>query len=79
MKTVTGSYDHLTLILGCKGKGVLYVGDDIFGDIQMAKSKGWRTLLIIPELEAELCIRKEKKTVFTQLNDTALHLGEMFR
>jgi hypothetical protein len=34
---------------------VLYVGDHIYGDIlKSKKSMGWRTMLIVPELEMEL-------------------------
>lgn len=34
---------------------VLYAGDHIYGDILRSKKTiGWRTLLIVPELESEL-------------------------
>lgn len=34
---------------------VLYVGDHIYGDIlRSKKSLGWRTMLVVPELETEL-------------------------
>ncbi len=36
---------------------VLYVGDHIYGDIlRSKKSLGWRTMLVVPELEAELAL-----------------------
>lgn len=36
---------------------VLYVGDHIYGDIlRSKKTLGWRTMLVVPELEAELDI-----------------------
>ena len=38
---------------------VLYVGDHIYGDIlRSKKTLGWRTMLVIPELETELSILK---------------------
>jgi len=34
---------------------VLYVGDHIFADVLRSKKAiGWRTLLVVPELDAEL-------------------------
>ena len=36
-------------------RDVLYVGDHIFGDVLKSKKlRGWRTFLIIPELNDEL-------------------------
>lgn len=37
------------------GSSVLYVGDHIFSDVRISKKKhGWRTFLVVPELEKEL-------------------------
>ena len=37
---------------------VLYVGDHIYGDIlRSKKTLGWRTMLVVPELETELEIQ----------------------
>jgi 5'-nucleotidase len=51
-----GSVSDLHNILGISdAAGVLYVGDHIYGDIlRSKKSMGWRTMLIVPELEMEL-------------------------
>ena len=51
-----GSIAPLHAMLGVRsGQEVLYVGDHIFGDIIAGKTKiGWRTLLVVPELETEL-------------------------
>ncbi|XP_049849107.1 cytosolic purine 5'-nucleotidase-like [Schistocerca gregaria] len=39
------------------GDTVLYIGDHVFSDVRMSrKRRGWRTMLIIPELERELKI-----------------------
>ena len=38
---------------------MLYVGDHIYGDIlRSKKTLGWRTMLVVPELESELRIAK---------------------
>ncbi|KAI5063095.1 hypothetical protein GOP47_0021642 [Adiantum capillus-veneris] len=51
-----GSVQHLHRLLGIEsGSQVLYVGDHIYGDILRSKKQpGWRTMLVIPELEEEL-------------------------
>lgn len=42
------------------GTDILYIGDHIYGDIlRSKKALGWRTMLIVPELEKELEILKE--------------------
>eukprot|EP00803_Ostreobium_quekettii_P001635 evm.model.scf_402.8 EVM.evm.TU.scf_402.8 scf_402:69587-73325(-) len=53
-----GTYVDLHKMLGVdSGSDVLYVGDHIYGDIlRSKKSLGWRTMLVVPELEAELDI-----------------------
>ncbi|PIV82087.1 HAD family hydrolase, partial [bacterium CG17_big_fil_post_rev_8_21_14_2_50_64_8] len=41
--------------LGISGDGILYFGDHTYGDIlRSKKSVGWRTAMIIPEVEEEL-------------------------
>ncbi|MCO5548089.1 hypothetical protein L7F22_001547 [Adiantum nelumboides] len=51
-----GSVQHFHRLLGIEsGSQVLYVGDHIYGDILRSKKQpGWRTMLVIPELEEEL-------------------------
>ncbi len=50
-----GSRPWLEKALGASGDRILYVGDHIYGDVLKSKSTtGWRTALIVPELEAEL-------------------------
>lgn len=53
-----GTYVDLHKVLGVKsGMEVLYVGDHIYGDIlRSKKTLGWRTMLVVPELEEELSI-----------------------
>jgi HAD superfamily 5'-nucleotidase-like hydrolase len=56
-----GNYTDLHRLLGVKsGAEVLYVGDHIYGDIlRSKKTLGWRTMLVAPELEAELARLRE--------------------
>ncbi|GBF93676.1 hypothetical protein Rsub_06779 [Raphidocelis subcapitata] len=51
-----GHYIDLHRMLGVSsGTEVLYIGDHIYGDIlRSKKSLGWRTMLVVPELEMEL-------------------------
>ena len=55
-----------------KGSEILYVGDHIYGDILRSKKEiGWRTMLVIEELEAEinnLFFLKEQYEACTTLN-----------
>jgi len=56
-----GGYRILHSMLRIKsGSEVLYAGDHIYGDILRAKkSIGWRTLLLVPELEKEMAIMRQ--------------------
>ncbi|CAL6300319.1 unnamed protein product [Bathycoccus prasinos] len=58
-----GSYVHLMDSLGIsRGSDVLYVGDHIFGDIlRSKKTLGWRTMLIVPEMDHELEVLEETR------------------
>ncbi|KAL3681953.1 hypothetical protein R1sor_024909 [Riccia sorocarpa] len=58
-----GSVTHLHNLLGIEASAqVMYVGDHIYGDIlRSKKALGWRTMLVVPELEKEMEL----------LNDTA--------
>ena len=51
-----GGVADLHQLLGiADSSAVLYVGDHIYGDILTSKkSMGWRTMLIVPELQMEL-------------------------
>lgn len=62
-----GTYTDLHGMLGVRsGADVLYVGDHIYGDIvKSKKSLGWRTMLVIPELESELA--KTEQATYDEL------------
>ncbi|KMT19287.1 hypothetical protein BVRB_1g012940 [Beta vulgaris subsp. vulgaris] len=51
-----GSVGHLHKLLNIESSSqVLYVGDHIYGDILRSKKVlGWRTMLVVPELEREV-------------------------
>lgn len=50
-----GNYTKFEEIIGSKADEVLYIGDHIYGDILRSnKDSGWRTVLVIEELEEEL-------------------------
>ena len=55
-----GNFDALQAALGVPPDAVLYVGDHIYGDIvQPKKSSGWRTALVVDDLEHELAVRRD--------------------
>lgn len=52
---VGGDAFFLERKLGCRGDGILYWGDHTYGDIlRSKKSVGWRTAMIVPEVEEEI-------------------------
>lgn len=55
-QTYAGGYAQLVeKCLHSKGAEVLYIGDHLFTDVNMAKRGfGWRTCMILQELEAEM-------------------------
>ena len=49
---------------------VLYVGDHVFSDILKSKRViGWRTLLVVPELETELALAQRHAGLHRELRD----------
>lgn len=60
-----GNFMHLHDMLEVtSGTQVLYVGDHIFSDVLRSKrTLGWRTMLVIPELEDEINMLYDKDTV----------------
>ena len=75
-----GSCDVLSKMIGAKGKDVLYFGDHVFGDVLKSKKlKGWRTYLVIPELDRELHVWTDKHKLFYELQGLDIQLGEMYK
>jgi len=75
-----GSSEVLSRLIGAKGRDVLYVGDHIFGDVVKSKKlRGWRTFLIVPELNDELNVWTSKQELFTNLQKYDQELSELYR
>jgi len=52
---INGNLKDFEKWTGWRGDAVLYVGDHIYGDVlRSKKAAGWRTALILPEMEDEL-------------------------
>ncbi|KAB8029219.1 HAD-IG family 5'-nucleotidase [Fluviispira multicolorata] len=78
-----GHFKLLYDILGIKtGSEILYVGDHIYGDILRSKKEiGWRTMLVIEELEKEIISSnslKEQYRLCDILNSKKVHLEAEF-
>lgn len=55
-----GHRDGIQAALGVSNDAVLYVGDHIYGDIvQPKKSSGWRTALVVDDLEHDIAVRSD--------------------
>jgi HAD superfamily 5'-nucleotidase-like hydrolase len=63
-----GNQLGLQAALGVHGDEVLYVGDHIYGDIvKSKKSSGWRTVLIVEDLEHELDVRRDRHITLKEI------------
>lgn len=75
-----GNSEVLSKLIGAKGRDVLYVGDHIFGDVLKSKKlRGWRTFLIVPELNDEFQVWTSKQELFTRLQRYDQELSELYR
>ncbi|MFH4974560.1 hypothetical protein AB6A40_001269 [Gnathostoma spinigerum] len=75
-----GSCDAFRRLLKLRGKDVLYIGDHIFGDVlKSKKTRGWRTMLVIPELNQELSVWIERRPLFVQLEKLDAQLAKMYK
>lgn len=75
-----GNCDTLTKLMGARGRDVLYVGDHIYGDIlRSKKTRGWRTFLVVPELQRELDVWSAKRHLFQRLSELDVRLGEVYK
>eukprot|EP00612_Vaucheria_litorea_P007260 CAMPEP_0171480788 /NCGR_PEP_ID=MMETSP0946-20130122/6305_1 /TAXON_ID=109269 /ORGANISM="Vaucheria litorea, Strain CCMP2940" /LENGTH=377 /DNA_ID=CAMNT_0012012129 /DNA_START=244 /DNA_END=1377 /DNA_ORIENTATION=- len=66
-----GNWTHLHKIMKLSsGDRLLYVGDHMYSDILRSKrSLGWRTCLIVPELENEIKTHKDHKGMRKYVNE----------
>jgi 5'-nucleotidase len=64
-----GSSKELEEMLGAKGEEILYFGDHTHADIlKSKKSSGWRTAMIIEELEKEVVASEKMKRLSDELD-----------
>ena len=66
-----GSWSDLHRMLNItKAETVMYVGDHMYSDIlRSRRTLGWRTCLIVPELETEIRICRHHLQLYVQLNN----------
>lgn len=59
---------------------LLYVGDHMFADILRSKrTLGWRTCLIVPELEGEMMVHRENQDLrYTTCNPFVQHAKKIY-
>jgi len=75
-----GNSEALSKMIKAKGRDVLYVGDHIFGDVLKSKKlRGWRTFLIVPELNDELRVWTNEHKLFEKLQNFDKELSESWR
>uniref|UniRef100_A0A7S2P8U0 5'-nucleotidase n=1 Tax=Leptocylindrus danicus TaxID=163516 RepID=A0A7S2P8U0_9STRA len=82
-----GNWQHLHALLEIEaGEDVLYVGDHLYSDVLRSKrTLGWRTALIVPELDHEMKVFREKMpmakrvTELRKLRDELSHYGDVLR
>ena len=65
-----GNAQELTQILNLKEYEILYIGDEVYSDVVILKQKcGWRTALVILELEEEQKIRQQNLSLYEEIKD----------
>ena len=65
-----GSYLERTL--GASGDEILYFGDHTYGDILLSKKAlGWRTAMLVPELDREIRVTQDHAREFDRLSRLA--------
>lgn len=75
---VGGDSFFLEKILGAKGDQILYFGDHTYGDIlRSKKSVGWRTALIVPEIEDEITALRPLQSKWRELTGLEERLEDL--
>jgi HAD superfamily 5'-nucleotidase-like hydrolase len=65
---VGGGGAHIARAIAASGDEVLYFGDHTYGDIlQSKKVLGWRTAMLVPELDHEITVTQEHARDFDRL------------
>jgi HAD superfamily 5'-nucleotidase-like hydrolase len=64
-----GCAEIFTKDLGLEGDEILYIGDHIYGDIlRLKKDCGWRTAMVIEELEKEVETNKKNESLMLEID-----------
>ncbi|MEO6462446.1 MAG: HAD-IG family 5'-nucleotidase, partial [Candidatus Eisenbacteria bacterium] len=67
-----GNATYLEKQLGLRGDEILYFGDHTYGDIlRSKKSLGWRTAMIVPEVEREVAVTQQQARAYKSLERLA--------
>jgi HAD superfamily 5'-nucleotidase-like hydrolase len=67
VRGANGSYLEKTL--GASGEQILYFGDHTYGDILLSKKAlGWRTAMLVPELDREIRVTQDHARDFDRLS-----------
>lgn len=75
-----GSCDSFRCLVKARGKDVLYIGDHIFGDVlRSKKTRGWRTFLVVPELEHELQVWTGRRPLFEKLRELDSIMADIYK
>jgi len=60
---------YLERTLGATGEQILYFGDHTYGDILLSKKAlGWRTAMLVPELDREIRVTQDHEKDFDRLS-----------
>jgi FMN phosphatase YigB (HAD superfamily) len=70
MRVVRGANGaYLERALGAGGEEILYFGDHTYGDILLSKKAlGWRTAMLVPELDREIRVTQDHAKEFDRLS-----------
>ncbi|XP_062522890.1 cytosolic purine 5'-nucleotidase-like isoform X2 [Corticium candelabrum] len=75
-----GDSETFCEMIGAVGEDVLYIGDHIFGDILKSKKQhGWRTYLVVRELEEDLGVLTDGRDLYNQLALVEDELEDVYR
>lgn len=75
-----GNSEVFTKLISAKGRDVLYCGDHVYGDIlKSKKTRGWRTFLLVPELEKELHVWTSERSLYEQLTALDISLANVYK
>jgi len=74
---VGGNCDLFCQLTGAEGPDILYFGDHIYGDVVLSKkTNGWKTFLVVPEINHELDIWTHESGLFDKHHSLEKRLSE---